>query len=68
MIEISDITKGRLRNISRKSRITFVELLEDYQRKFNSEFVQKDTQFKTDEERHEYVMKIILLGFDSGGL
>lgn len=49
----------KLKNISNTAEIPYEEIADEYQKTFCDDFIQKDPQFKTDDERHHYTSMIL---------
>jgi len=54
-----DFVLDRFKRISQRTEIPLDEIRRDYDEIFNDPFIQKDEQFKTDEERHRYAVAVL---------
>lgn len=56
---LPEYVQDRIHRINQKTGIDLDEILRSYYEIFNSDFVQKDPQFKTDDERHRYSVAVL---------
>ena len=54
-MDIPEYAKKKIEIIAKKNEIEEAEILTEYEKKFNSDFVSRDPQFDDDESRHKYV-------------
>jgi hypothetical protein len=54
-----DFVQDRIDKIRERTKISVEEIQKDYGEIFNDDFIQKDPQFASDEERHRYAVMVL---------
>lgn len=53
-MEIPENVLKKLEQVAERNELTIEEVKKEYEKKFNSDFIQKDSQFEDDDMRHRY--------------
>jgi len=59
MVSLPDNVTERIKLINSRTQINIDEIERDYNEIFNDPFIQEDTQFQSDEERHRYAVMVL---------
>ncbi len=58
-VKIPEFVETKLRELAQKINLSYEDVVDEYLSIFLDDFIQKDPQFKTDEERHRYTLRAL---------
>lgn len=56
---LPEFVEAKLQELSNKLGLSYEDVKEEYMNIFTSDFIQKDPQFQSDEERHKYTLRAL---------